>query len=135
MEVPISNISNATTAAQLKSKNIPQLQVVDIVLLLFYCFVFVVGVGGNILVIRWFSSDEKRNRPGSLLVIVLAINDLVAAMVTSLYEMNYIVVGSINPAYIWYLGKGLCKSLTAFTYMFLLTTPWLLVAIATERFQ
>ena len=128
----VGNMSNITMNSQTHAS---QLKMLDYVLLSLYSMIVVIGVIGNILVIRWFSSDEWKNRPGSFLVVVLAGNDLIASLVTSLNEMNLIVTDSINPPYIWYLGKGVCKCLNAFTYMFLLTTPWLLVAIATERFQ
>ena len=131
-EMVVGNMSNITINSQ---RYAVQLKVVDYVLLSLYSVLVVIGVIGNILVIRWFSSDEWKNRPGSFLVVVLAGNDLIASLVTTLNEMNLIVTDSITPQYIWYLGRGMCKCLNAFTYMLLLTTPWLLVAIATERFQ
>ena len=110
-------------------------QVADYVFLTFYSVVAVIGSVGNILVIKWFTSEEKRNKAGSLLVIVLAANDCIASIVTPLLEMHIIISIKTYPFKAWYLGKELCKTIPSFSYLFILTTPWILVAITCERFE
>ena len=132
-QISIPNTTNITTAPR---TNISlHFQVTDYVLLSCYSAVVIIGVIGNLLVIKWFSKEEKRQKPGSILVIILAVNDLIASIVTPLNEMNLVVSYRSNPSYTWHLGEGLCKTLSAFSNLVLLSTPWLLVAIATERYQ
>ena len=128
------SFANASNFTEASNKDVSfELHAMDYVLMSMYSLVFLIGVGGNLMVIRWFYGDAKTNNPGSLLVIVLATNDLIASIMTPLLEMHRIVSRSYH--HTWFLGKGLCKTLPAFSALFLLTTPWFLVAIATERFQ
>ena len=112
-----------------------EFKAVDYILFLLYSLVLIIGVGGNLLVISWFSSDKNKKKPGSTLVIVLAMNDLIASIITPLYGIHLVVSMKTEPYLAWYLGKELCPTIQASTHLVWLTTPWLLVAIATERFQ
>ena len=134
-KISVDNNSNSTINMTAKTGTISQFKVVDCFLLSCYSMVVIIGVAGNLMVIKWFHNESRRNKPGSLLVIGLAVNDLIASIVTPLYQIHYIVADNKTPQYAWYLGKGLCKTLTPFTYIVLLTTPWLLVCIAAERLQ
>ena len=124
-----------TSSKEIQKDSSLHLKFVDYVLLIPYCLVVVIGVGGNLLVIKWFCSPAKKGRPGSLLVNVLAVNDLIASIVTPFLEIHQTIAALVEPYYAWYLGKGLCKCLFAFHNAFLLNTSWLLVAIAAERYR
>ena len=123
--------SNVTSSSYIPE----QFQVVDYILLLLYSMVVVIGVGGNSLVISWFSSYKNKGKPGSALVIVLAMNDLIASIITPLYGIHLMVSFKTKPYLAWHLGKKLCGTFQASTTLVWLATPWLLVAIATERFR
>ena len=130
-----SNFSNITTTKDTQKYSSLHLKFIDYILLVSYCLVVVFGVGGNLLVIKWFVSPAKKGRPGSLLVNVLAVNDMIASVVTPFLQIHQTIAALIEPYYAWYLGKGLCKCLFAFHNAFLLNTSLILVAIATERYR
>ena len=123
------NITN-TTVIFPKNDSVFELNLVDYTLLSLYVVVITIGVFGNIMVIKWFYVDSKRKKPGSMLVIALAVNDLLASMVAPPFEISTIIFGNICT-----IGKGLCKTLPALYSMLFLATPWFLVTIATERFR
>ena len=107
----------------------------EIVLVILYLMIFIFGVGGNILVIKSFSAPDTRKKAGSLLVIILAINDSFASILVPLNQIHAIVSRKLDPFAAWYLGEPLCYTIIGFGYIFLLATGWLLVAIAVERFM
>ena len=112
-----------------------QLSKVDILYIFLYVCVFVVGVLGNILVMKWFLEPDKRNRPGSVMVITLAFNDMLASIIVPLFRIHLIVAATIRPLDAWYLGRTLCYTIRGFNLAFVLATSWILVVIATERYR
>ena len=107
----------------------------DIVLLCFYPLVLILGVGGNLLVIRWFCAKNRRKMAGSVLVIVLAFNDLFASIMVPSTQIHMIISYNKEPHAAWYLGKVLCHTLHESGVVFLLATSWILVIIAMERYK
>ena len=108
---------------------------VNSILIVFYVFVFTSGIAGNILVIKWFGTKEERKKAGNKLVIALAFNDFLSSIFIPLFQIHFIVIGSIEPHKAWYLGKVLCHSQIGMHVTFVMVTSFLLVAIAVERFR
>ena len=112
-----------------------KLRPLHIALLCFYPLVAVLGVGGNVYVIKWFYSKQKRNIAGSSLVVVLACNDLLASIMVPSAQIHLIISFNKYPFNAWYLGELLCSTLQEFSVVFLLATSWILVVIALERYK
>ena len=100
-----------------------------------YSLVIILGVGGNILVVRWFAFGNRRNSPGSIMVICLACNDCLSSVIVPLFRIHDIVAFQKQPQLAWYLGEALCYALPGLLRFFLLATSWILVAIAFERYR
>ena len=97
--------------------------------------IFLVGVFGNALVVKWFNTGSAKHTVGSRLVVILAINDLISSIVVPFAQVHAILQSSMDPYGAWYLGKFLCHILPGIQSMFLIATSWILVAISLERFR
>ena len=126
-----SSAINVTSSAMLHF----QFKPLDIILLFFYPLVTILGVGGNLYVIKWFYSKERRKMAGSALVVVLAFNDLLASITVPSTQIHHIISHNKQPYGSWYLGKILCHTLHESGVVFLLATSWILIAIALERYK
>ena len=107
----------------------------DIINLCLYCLIAVIGVSGNALVVKWFYVAKKRHMPGSIMVITLACNDVMASIIVPLIQIHNLVTSRGFLTGPWYLGKTFCHLAMSLYHLFLLTTSWLLVAIAAERYK
>ena len=134
MATLVTNYSHFNTTSITQSKDF-HLKTSEIIFVILYLMIFVLGVGGNILVVKSFSAPNSRKKAGSKLVISLAVNDLFASILVPLTQIHSIVSRNTNPVAAWFLGKTLCYTIIGFSYIFLLATGWLLVSIAIERFR
>ena len=127
----VSSLLNTTSTTTLYL----QLKPLHVILLFFYPLVIILGVGGNVYVIKWFYSKSRRKMAGSALVVVLAFNDLFASIMVPSTQIHHIISHSKQPYEAWYLGKILCHTLHETGVVFLLATSCILMAIALERYK
>ena len=112
-----------------------QFHMSKIFLISVYGIVFVLGAAGNSFVAMMFGTKQERKKPGSKLVIVLAVNDFMSSIFVPLLQIQYLVSRSINVPKLWFLGKFLCHSLSGLQISCLLATSLLLTTISLERFR
>ena len=130
----IYNFSSKYNATSTTGFNL-KLSPLNITLLVCYSLIFTLGVCGNLLVVKWFYEQYKQKMAGSALVMVLAVNDLLASIIVPLTQIHYIISLNTQPKRAWYLGRMLCYTMRGFGILFLLATSWILIAIASERYK
>ena len=113
-----------------------QLSNVDIFYTCLYSTIFGIGFFGNIIVIWWFSKPMRRKRAGSVMVITLATNDMLASIVIPSLRIYSIIAARTTSAWrAWYLERVTCYTIDGMNMTFVLATSWILVIIAGERYR
>ena len=99
----------------------------------FYAFIFLAGTIGNLLVMRNFVSLQKRDKPGSYFVAVLAAVDMFASIIIPFKYVAKIIVRYPADQAIWPWGKATCYIATICDSAVYFISALLLAAISLER--
>ena len=103
---------------------------VKIVKFMLYALVFIVGFGGNSIVI-WIMMKKKKARTfHNVLLCNLAAADIALLSINLPFRLAY-----QENNYVWPFGQFLCKVIPMFTYLFLTASSLTLVAISYERYR
>lgn len=109
--------------------NVPEeILSVKIIKFLLYAAVFVVGLGGNCIVIWIMITKNKTRSFHNLLLCNLAAADIALLCINLPFRLVY-----QENDYVWPFGTFLCKLIPMFTYLFLTASSLTLVAISYER--
>ena len=111
-----------------------KLNAFSITIIVIYSFAFLLGVSGNLFVVKWFGNKRERKKAGNKLVVVLAINDLLSSIFVPMGQIHYMAMNFVSPPRAWYLGRELCYTLNGLQFTFIVATSLFLVMIALERF-
>ena len=101
----------------------------DIVRLVIYCIVLVVGVFGNTLVIIFFTKKNNRSL-FDLYIVHLATADLLASLVTP----PRLIYSLLHPEK-WILGVTGCRMFSVIEPVTVNVSAWILTSIAHERYR
>ena len=104
----------------------------DIIELCFFSFAILVGTVGNTLVIKHFAFGDSSDRPGSRLVIVLAVIDFVSSIWIPSIVLIRIIYRLPNKFTHW-PSEEMTWKLAMLYPSLLYATSWLLLAISLER--
>ena len=124
---------NATPTAQISDRL--QLSNEDISYICVCLVIALLGVFGNMLVIKWFLAPAQRKNAGSVMVITLALNDMIASVTVPSLRIHLVIAAKKSPLNAWYLGQAACYTFRGMNMSFLLATSWILVVIAAERYR
>ncbi|XP_049643492.1 C5a anaphylatoxin chemotactic receptor 1-like [Suncus etruscus] len=105
----------------------PSFQAYDVVAVVIYIVVFVVGVPGNALVL-WVTVSEARRSVNAIWFLNLAVADLLSCLALPIHIMTILMHGN------WLLGDTACSVLTAVFYINLYASVLLLATISADRF-
>ena len=92
----------------------------------------IIGTCGNALVIKYFAQSEGSSRPGSRLVIALALIDFVSSLWLPGYDIIVLILYNFDGMQVWPLGEPMCY-ISNFYPILNYQTPWFLLAISIER--
>lgn len=124
-------MNNTTTATQNKAISAPnQLSNSNIIVVCLYTVIFIFGLVGNLLVIRYFGFKSKHSRLYHTYLIHLAIADFISSTITPAYFIYGIVNNNI-----WHYGQVSCTIISATGPLTVNVSAWLLVSIAYERYR
>ena len=127
-----SNNSSLSDLSRYSNSNAPGQEnlAVKIVKFVLYALVFVVGFGGNSIVI-WIMVKKKKARTfHNALLCNLAAADIALLSINLPFRLAY-----QENNYVWPFGQFLCKVIPMFTYLFLTASSLTLVAISYERYR
>lgn len=103
---------------------------VNVIKFVLYALVFIVGFGGNSIVI-WIMFKKKKVRTfHNVLLCNLAAADIALLSINLPFRLAYQENG-----YVWPFGEFLCKVIPMFTYLFLTASSLTLIAISHERYR
>ncbi|XP_057309485.1 tyramine/octopamine receptor-like [Hydractinia symbiolongicarpus] len=121
------NGSSTTTAPATTAVVLSQ---ADVVVIVVYVLIFVFGLIGNILVIRYFGFYLKRGSTYNIYLIHLAIADLISSTVTPIQSVYAVFSGNI-----WHLGPISCTIVSIIGPLTVNVSAWVLGSIAFERYR
>lgn len=121
------NGSSTTTAPATTAVVLSQ---ADVVVIVVYVLIFVFGMIGNILVIRYFGFYLKRGSTYNIYLIHLAIADLISSTVTPIQSVYAVFSGNI-----WHLGPISCTIVSIIGPLTVNVSAWVLGSIAFERYR
>ena len=111
-----------------------QLQPYGIAIVSVYGVVMLVGVIGNSIVIKNFSTGERKKMAGSAMIVVLAVNDLLTSIFFPMYQfLELLYLKNINDG--WQFGHVLCVAPSGFGVITWMASSWTLVTISLERYR
>ena len=114
----------------------PKFEGIDVIKILIYSLVFLLGTPGNIYVICKFSKPNKKKFPSNKFVVHLAVVDLLSSFILPIYHVHALVDWILqNRVSIWYFGEFLCHLVPNCSIIFLGASSWFLVAISCERLR
>ncbi|XP_049643496.1 C5a anaphylatoxin chemotactic receptor 1-like [Suncus etruscus] len=105
----------------------PSFQANEVVTVVIYIVVFVVGVPGNALVL-WVTVWEARRSVNAIWFLNLAVADLLSCLVLPIHIMTALMHGN------WLLGHAACHILISLFYLNLYASVLLLATISVDRF-
>ncbi len=130
MDVFGSNNSSPPGFSRYSSAPGQETLAVKIIKFVLYALVFIVGFGGNSIVI-WIMIRKKKARTfHNLLLCNLAAADIALLSINLPFRLAY-----QENNYVWPFGQLLCKVIPMFTYLFLTASSLTLVAISYERYR
>lgn len=103
---------------------------VKIIKFLLYALVFVIGFGGNCVVICITVGKQKARNFHNMLLRNLAVADIAFLSINLPFRLAY-----QENNYVWPFGRSFCKIIPMFTYLFLTASSLTLVAISYERYR
>ncbi|XP_028414100.1 somatostatin receptor type 2-like [Dendronephthya gigantea] len=113
-----------------RSSPVQEVLAVKIIKFVLYALVFIIGFGGNSIVI-WIMFKKKKARTfHNILLCNLAAADIALLSINLPFRLAY-----QENDYVWPFGQFLCKVIPMFTYLFLTASSLTLVAISFERYR
>jgi hypothetical protein len=132
MDVYGSNNSSLPSFSRYSNSSAPgqETLTVKIIKFVLYALVFIVGFGGNSIVIWIMISRKKARTFHNILLCNLAAADIALLSINLPFRLAY-----QENNYVWPFGQFLCKVIPMFTYLFLTASSLTLVAISCERYR
>ena len=105
----------------------------DIVLLICFVSMFLLGTVGNLLTIKYFGFGDGKKLAGSLQILFLAVNDFLSSIIVPVAQIMSIIKRSIVSN--WDISPFPCYTLVGAVNLLLTASSWFLVAISAERLR